>query len=196
MSAPRSAPTAAVTGQGVGAPGSPGAAVGADRILVLAQALGRALHGSQLRLATAESCTAGGVAYAVTTVAGSSQWFDRGFVTYSNESKLRSLGVSPVTLRDFGAVSEPVARSMALGALGHSQAQVTLAVTGIAGPEGGTPDKPVGTVCFAWAIRRSADPAPFVRTATRHFPGDRAQVRSASIAAALEGVIALLGSGA
>jgi nicotinamide-nucleotide amidase len=162
------------------------------RILALARRAGESLQQQRLVLATAESCTAGGVSYAITTVPGSSDWFDRGFVTYTNDAKLRVLGVSPAYLRDFGAVSEPVARAMALGAMGHSQAQVTLAVTGIAGPDGGTPEKPVGTVCLAWAIRRAADPAPFVRTATRHFPGDRAMVRSSSIAAALDGLISLL----
>jgi nicotinamide-nucleotide amidase len=120
------------------------------------------------------------------------QWETRSIICVPLRSKLRVLGVSPAYLRDFGAVSEPVARAMALGAMGHSQAQVTLAVTGIAGPDGGTPEKPVGTVCLAWAIRRAADPAPFVRTATRHFPGDRAMVRSSSIAAALDGLISLL----
>jgi nicotinamide-nucleotide amidase len=166
--------------------------VSGARILALAEGIGELLQREHLVLSTAESCTAGGVAYAVTTVAGSSAWFDRGFVTYSNDSKLRVLGVSPATLRDFGAVSEPVARSMALGAMHHSQSQVTLAVTGIAGPDGGTPEKPVGTVCLAWAIRRASDPAPFVRTATRNFPGGRAEVRSASICAALEGLLSLV----
>lgn len=163
--------------------------------------LGALLRAQRLMLVTAESCTAGGIAYAVTSVAGSSAWFDRGFVTYSNESKLQVLGVSPVYLRDYGAVSEPVARAMALGALTHSAAQAAIALTGIAGPDGGAPDKPVGTVCFAWAIRRRpaegierapGAAAPWVRTATRHFEGDRAAVRAQSIVAALEGQIALL----
>ncbi len=177
-----------------------------------AESLGTLLRTQRLMLATAESCTAGGVAYAVTSVAGATSWFERGFVTYSNESKVQVLGVSPVYLRDFGAASEPVARSMALGALTHSTAQAAIAVTGIAGPGGGTPDKPVGTVCFAWAIRRrvadgverapAAVPAtgpaatamtqPWVRTATRRLEGDRAAVRAQSVLAALEGLIALL----
>lgn len=175
-------------------------------ILRRATSLGALLRVQRLMLVTAESCTAGGIAYAVTSVAGSSAWFDRGFVTYSNESKLQVLGVSPVYLRDFGAVSEPVARAMALGALTHSAAQAAIAVTGIAGPAvenaGAAPDKPVGTVCFAWAIRRrsaegleraqGAMTTPWVRTATRHFDGDRAAVRAQSIVAALEGQIALL----
>lgn len=162
------------------------------RMLSLSRELGSLLHAGHLVLATAESCTAGGVAYAVTQIAGSSQWFDRGFVTYSNESKQRALGVPSVYLRDFGAVSEPVARAMAIGALGHSLAQVAVGVTGIAGPDGGTPEKPVGTVCFAWALRRASDSAPSVRTGTRHFDGDRAHVRTAAIIEALEGLVSLV----
>lgn len=175
-----------------------------------AQTVGELLREQRLALTTAESCTAGGVAYAVTSVPGASQWFERGFVTYTNESKQQMLGVSPVYLRDFGAVSEPVARAMALGALSHSTAQVAVAVTGVAGPSGATPDKPVGYVCFAWAIRRRvADGAespptgaslgaavamtqPWVRTATRSFVGDRAAVRAQAIVAALEGVAAVI----
>lgn len=175
------------------------AAIG-SLIVRRAESLGALLHAQRLLLVTAESCTAGGISYAATSVAGSSTWFDRGFITYSNESKLQVLGVSPVYLRDFGAVSEPVARAMALGALTHSVAQAAIAVTGVAGPDGGTPEKPVGTVCFAWAIRRRAAEglergamtAPWVRTATRHFKGDRASVRAQAIVAALEGQIALL----
>ena len=143
-------------------------------------------------LTTAESCTAGGVAYAVTLSPGSSQWFDRGFVTYANDAKMQVLGVAPAYLRDFGAVSEPVARAMALGALSHSNAQVAVAVTGIAGPEGATETKPVGTVCFAWAIRRDPAQPAWVRTETRRFDGDRAAVRTQSIVTALESLIGLL----
>jgi len=157
-----------------------------------AQQLGSLLLRDRLLLATAESCTAGGVAYAVTQIPGSSAWFDRGFITYSNEAKIRVLGVSPVYLRDYGAVSEPVARSMALGCLNHSQAQTAVAVTGIAGPSGGAPGKPVGTVCLAWAIRRDSAVAPWVRTATRLFEGDRAAVRTQSIIEALDGLNVLL----
>lgn len=180
-------------------------------IVQRAEALSALLQAQRLVLVTAESCTAGGLAYAVTSVAGASQWFERGFITYSNESKVQTLGVSPVYLRDFGAASEPVARAMALGALTHSTGQVAIAVTGVAGPGGGSLDKPVGTVCFAWAIRRkvadgierptvSAPAAaaanvmtqPWVRTATRHLPGDRAAVRAQAIVAGLEGLMALL----
>lgn len=163
-----------------------------DRIVALSQELGMLLLAQHLMLATAESCTAGGVAYAITQTPGSSQWFDRGFITYSNASKQQMLGVSTAYLRDFGAVSEPVARAMALGALAQSQAQITVAVTGVAGPTGGTPDKPVGMVCYAWSIKRDPSSAPWVRTATRRFEGDRAAVRSQAIVEALQGLIGLL----
>ena len=142
-------------------------------------------------LATAESCTAGGVAYAITIVPGSSGWYDRGFIPYSNEAKMQMLGVSSAYLRDFGAVSEPVARAMSLGALSHG-AHVSLAVAGIAGPDGGSATKPVGTVCFAWAIRRDPSSAPWVKTRTEHIIGDRNVVRSQSIVVALETLIGLL----
>ena len=164
----------------------------AQLIEQLSQRLGAALRAQHFALVTAESCTAGGIAYAVTLMPGSSGWFDRGFITYSNESKMQVLGVSAAYLRDFGAVSEPVARSMAIGALSHSSAQVAVAVTGIAGPDGGTPDKPVGTVCFAWAVRRDATSAPWVKTQTHRFDGDRAAVRTRSIVVALETLVGLL----
>jgi nicotinamide-nucleotide amidase len=164
----------------------------ARRMEQLSAELGRALAAEHLTLATAESCTAGGIGYAVTLAAGSSAWFDRGFVTYSNEAKQQMLGVSPAYLRDFGAVSEPVARAMAQGALSQSGAQVALAVTGIAGPSGGSADKPVGTVCFAWALRRDAAAPAWVRTDTRRFDGDRAAVRTQTIFHALQTLLALL----
>jgi nicotinamide-nucleotide amidase len=158
----------------------------------LSAELGRELRAQHLALATAESCTAGGLAYAVTLSAGSSQWFDRGFITYTNDSKMQVLGVAPAYLRDFGAVSEPVARAMALGALSHSAAQVTIAVTGIAGPGGGSAAKPVGTVCFAWALRRDTTQAAWVKTETRRFDGDRGAVRTQSIIVAMQALIGLL----
>jgi nicotinamide-nucleotide amidase len=158
----------------------------------LAERLGAGLRTQHLVLTTAESCTAGGIAYAVTLVPGSSGWYDRGFITYSNESKMQLLGVPTAYLRDFGAVSEPVARAMAIGALAQSGAQVAIAVTGIAGPDGGSPDKPVGTVCFAWAIRREPSSAPWVKTETRHFDGDRAAVRTATIITGLQVLVGLL----
>lgn len=163
-----------------------------DQLERLSARLGMSLRAQHLVLATAESCTAGGIAYAVTLTPGSSQWFDRGFVTYTNDSKLQVLGVAPAYLRDFGAVSEPVARAMALGALSHSAAQVVVAVTGIAGPDGGSAAKPVGTVCFAWALRRDPAQSAWVKTQTRRFDGDRATVRTQSIVFALETLIELL----
>jgi len=163
-----------------------------ERLERLSAQLGQALRAQHLTLATAESCTAGGVAYAVTMTPGSSLWFDRGFITYANESKMQVLGVAPAYLRDFGAVSEPVARAMALGALTQSAAQVAVAVTGVAGPDGGSVAKPVGTVCFAWAIRRDPAQAAWVKTQTRRFEGDRASVRTQSVDCALEILIGLL----
>jgi nicotinamide-nucleotide amidase len=163
-----------------------------NRLYSLAQDVGALLSAQGLVMVTAESCTAGGVAYAVTQIPGSSAWFDRGMIVYSNEAKQRMLGVPPAYLRDYGAVSEPVARAMAIGALQHSTAQAAVAVTGIAGPDGGTPDKPVGTVCFCWALHREAAAVPWARTATRHFEGDRAAVRTQSIIESLDGLRQLL----
>jgi nicotinamide-nucleotide amidase len=152
----------------------------------LAKQVGKALKSRGLLLATAESCTGGGIAFAMTKVAGSSVWIDRGFVTYSNVSKEEMLGVSPDTIETYGAVSEETAREMAAGALQYSRAQVSLSVSGIAGPTGGTPDKPVGTVWFAWAIGRT------VRTACHQFSGDRDAVRIKAVHIALQGVLDLL----
>lgn len=135
-------------------------------------------------LATAESCTGGGVAHTITSIAGSSNWFERGFVTYSNQSKIEMLGVNPKTIEKYGAVSDQTAIEMAEGALKHSRAQLSLAVTGITGPEGGTPDKPVGTVCFAWAGEK-LEP----RSEVQHFQGDRATVREQAVAFALHGLL-------
>jgi nicotinamide-nucleotide amidase len=138
-------------------------------------------------LVTAESCTGGWVAQAVTAIAGSSAWFERGFVTYSNAAKQELLGVAQKTLKKHGAVSEQTAREMATGALKHSRGTVALAVTGIAGPGGGSADKPVGTVCFAW-VRKGKPP----RSETRRFRGGREAVRRRSVVRALEGVLELL----
>jgi nicotinamide-nucleotide amidase len=137
-------------------------------------------------LATAESCTGGLIAAACTELAGSSAWFERGFVTYSNEAKTEAIGVDAGLIAAHGAVSEPVAHAMAEGAIAHSHAQVALSVTGIAGPSGGSPDKPVGTVCFGWSVGGA------VRTERLHFGGDRASVRTASVRHALETLIRLL----
>ena len=138
-------------------------------------------------LTTAESCTGGGVAYAITALPGSSEWFERGFVTYSNLAKREQLGVPHELLIQCGAVSEQVAAAMALGALQHSRADYSVAVTGIAGPDGGTGEKPVGTVCFGWARRNAA-----ARTTRIVFDGDRQQVRELAILAALQGVVDLV----
>ena len=140
-------------------------------------ALGAALKTHGLMLALAESCTGGMVAQAVTSVAGSSAWFDRGFVTYSNAAKIEMLGVSAQTLENFGAVSEEVAAEMALGALKNSHAQIAASITGIAGPDGGSEAKPVGTVCFAW----SSFNLP-TSTISRHFEGNRDKIRQQATA--------------
>jgi nicotinamide-nucleotide amidase len=160
----------------------------------LAKRIGERLQASRQKLVTAESCTGGWTAQVVTSVAGSSEWFERGFVTYSNEAKQESLGVPAEILRKHGAVSEEAAREMALGALRHSKGTVALSITGVAGPAGGSPSKPVGTVCFGWAARGAAGGAPSVRTETRHFDGDRESVRRQSVIHSLEGVIKLLDS--
>ncbi|MDR3212877.1 MAG: CinA family protein [Azoarcus sp.] len=152
----------------------------------LAARLGEVLTARNWMLATAESCTGGWVAEAVTATAGSSGWFERGFITYSNESKVELLGVSPVTLARHGAVSEETALEMAAGALAHSHAEIAVAVTGIAGPGGGSSDKPVGTLCLAWSQRHGD-----TIVVTHHFPGDREAVRRQSVVAAIERLIAL-----
>ncbi len=154
---------------------------------ILAAQLGGLLKSHGLMLSTAESCTGGGVAQAVTSVAGSSAWFERGFVTYSNLSKQQMLGVAEATIMQYGAVSEATVREMVSGALAHSAAQVALAVSGIAGPDGGTPDKPVGTVWFAWGLKNSA-----ILAQCHQFPGNRAEVRVHAVHTALQGVIDLL----
>ena len=137
-------------------------------------------------MATAESCTGGLIAGACTDLAGSSNWIERGFVTYSNEAKTELLGVDAALIATHGAVSESVARAMALGAVAHSRAQVAVAVTGIAGPTGGTADKPVGTVWFGWNVNGN------ITTATRRFDGDRAAVRQQTLAWACARLNALL----
>ena len=166
-------------------------------ILKIARQLGRKLKANHSMLVTAESCTGGWVAQAVTSIAGSSDWFERGYVTYSNAAKREDLGVARATLERYGAVSEQTARAMALGAilrargaihrargaLARSRGTIALAITGIAGPGGGGPGKPVGTVCFAWARGRK------MRSETRRFRGGRASVRRQSVAYSLRGVL-------
>lgn len=149
----------------------------------LLQQLADALNARGWMLATAESCTGGWIAKVCTDLVGSSGWFERGFVTYSNEAKQDMLGVKAATLTQQGAVSEAVTAEMAVGALQHSRAQVAVSVSGIAGPGGGTLTKPVGMVCFGWAVKGGA-----VRTETCHFEGDREAVRQQSVEHALRGV--------
>jgi nicotinamide-nucleotide amidase len=153
----------------------------------LAARVGRHLLGSQRGVATAESCTGGWIAKSLTDIAGSSQWFIEGFVTYSNESKQRRLGVPRSVLQTRGAVSEATVRAMARGALERSGAQMAVAVTGIAGPGGAVPGKPVGTVWLAWAERRGR--AVHVAVQLKHFRGDRDAVRRKTVRAALEGLL-------
>ena len=148
-------------------------------------------------LATAESCTGGMIASRCTDLSGSSNWFERGFVTYSNEAKHEMLGVDSARIAEHGAVSEAVAQAMALGALRHSRAQVSIAVTGIAGPSGGSAEKPVGTVWFSWATPSDAGPTlgaetAWVKTELMHFSGDRAAVRDAAAQHALQTLLSLL----
>ncbi|HCK81263.1 MAG TPA: nicotinamide-nucleotide amidase [Candidatus Competibacter sp.] len=151
----------------------------------LAAQAGQTLQGRNARLATAESCTGGWIAKVITDVPGSSGWFDRGFVSYSNAAKIDLLGVRESTLARHGAVSAETVAEMAVGALQRSLATVAVAVSGIAGPDGGTPDKPVGTVYLAWA---SADGSP-PRIERRHFSGDRDAVRRQTVAVALQGIL-------
>jgi nicotinamide-nucleotide amidase len=153
----------------------------------LAVRVGRELLRGERSVATAESCTGGWIAKAMTDIAGSSQWFIEGFVTYSNESKVRRLGVPMSVLKSQGAVSEAVARAMALGALRRSGAQVAVAVTGIAGPDGAVPGKPVGTVWLAWAVKRGVK--VHVTADLKRFSGDREAVRRKTVRAALTGVL-------
>ena len=151
----------------------------------LSESVGAQLLSRGEWLATAESCTGGWVAQSITAIAGSSAWFDRGFVTYSNAAKQEMLGVTEATLERHGAVSEATARAMAQGAIAHSRADWAIAITGIAGPGGGSLEKPVGTVSFAWAQRDGGCEAQ-----TCVFAGDRAAVREQSVIHALRGLLA------
>jgi nicotinamide-nucleotide amidase len=155
-----------------------------DELYRLAESVGNALKRHAMMLVTAESCTGGWVGEAVTAVPGSSGWFDRGFVTYTNEAKQEMLGVSPATLAQHGAVSEQTVREMASGALNNSRAQAALAISGIAGPGGGTAEKPVGTVCIAWAFANGT-----VASEKRVFAGDRREVRKQAVERALQGLL-------
>jgi len=154
-----------------------------EEITQLADDLGAALLALGWRVTTAESCTGGGVAQAITAIAGSSQWFDMGFVTYANRAKQTLLGVSPESLQYQGAVSESVVRQMAEGALKKAGANLAVAISGIAGPDGGTEGKPVGTVWFAWAVEDQT------LAECQQFTGDRAAVREQAVALALRGLL-------
>jgi nicotinamide-nucleotide amidase len=158
-----------------------------DELETLARKVGDALLAAGAVLVTAESCTGGWVGAAITAIPGSSRWFDRGFITYSNSAKRDVLSVSAETLKRHGAVSEETAREMALGALKHSKAKISLAITGVAGPDGGTAEKPVGTVCFAWAKQTTQ-----LRSTMQRLSGDRNTVRRQSVVIALQGVLDLL----
>lgn len=153
----------------------------------MAEAVGEHLLQRGFMLVTAESCTGGWLGQAVTAVAGSSGWYERGFITYSNASKCEMLSVRQATLDQYGAVSAQTAQEMVMGALNRSHAQVGVSITGIAGPDGGTATKPVGMVCFAWALKEGS-----VRQETHFFKGDRATVRCLSVATALQGILQLL----
>ncbi len=157
-----------------------------SELLTLAQAVGSRLQAARWMLATAESCTGGGIATALTEIPGSSRWFDRGYITYSDAAKVEMLGVSEATLATWGAVSEETALEMARGALERSRGHLAVSATGIAGPGGATPAKPVGTVCIGWATPDGAT------AATCRFEGDRGSVRTQTVAAALKGLLARL----
>ena len=160
--------------------------VNARSTTALCEQLATALQERGWLLATAESCTGGLIAAACTDLSGSSNWFERGFVSYSNEAKTELLGVAAELIARHGAVSEVVARAMAFGAIRHSRARVSVAVTGVAGPTGGSPEKPVGTVWFGFQVDGQ------LTSETRHFPGDRAAVRSATVEHALRRLLELL----
>ena len=149
--------------------------------------VGQRLAQFGLMLVTAESCTGGWVGQAVTAVAGSSAWYERGFITYSNISKCEMLGVQQATLDQYGAVSAQTAQEMVMGALSRSHAHIGVSITGIAGPDGGTALKPVGMICFAWAIKDS-----LVRQEIQFFKGNRETIRQLSVATALQGILHLL----
>jgi nicotinamide-nucleotide amidase len=154
----------------------------------LTSAVASAFSGRGWTLAVAESCTGGLLAASLTDLAGSSQWFERGYVTYSNAAKVACLQVSPMLIEAEGAVSEAVASAMALGAQLSSGVTAAISITGIAGPGGGTEKKPVGTVCFGWAVER-ADASNRVTTTTEHFVGDRQSVRQQAVLFALRGLL-------
>jgi nicotinamide-nucleotide amidase len=163
------------------------ARVSDEELQQLASELGERLRARGWTLATAESCTGGWVGQLLTSLPGSSTWYERGFITYANAAKQEMLGVPAATLETFGAVSEETASAMAAGALKHSHAQAALAISGIAGPGGGTPQKPVGLVCYGWALADGT-----LMSSTCRLDGDREEIRSRAVAAALRGLIDLV----
>ncbi|HWR77039.1 MAG TPA: CinA family protein [Thiobacillus sp.] len=164
------------------------ARVSDEELHQLAAELGDKLRARGWMLATAESCTGGWVGQLLTSLPGSSHWYERGFITYANAAKVEMLGVPEATLESHGAVSEETAAAMAAGALKHSHAHAALAISGIAGPGGGTPQKPVGLVCYGWALADGT-----LMSSTCRLDGDREEIRSRAVAAALRGLIELLG---
>jgi len=162
--------------------------MGVDTLSYQLEQLRDRLLAHKMMVAVAESCTGGRIASAMTSLPGSSHWFDRGFVTYSNSAKTEMLGVSTAILAAYGAVSEQTAAAMAEGALANSHAGISVAVTGIAGPDGGTDQKPVGTVCLAWSDRQ------ITRTTTVLFSGDRESVREQTVVMSIQGLLDLLES--
>ncbi|KAB2317821.1 CinA family protein [Betaproteobacteria bacterium SCN1] len=163
------------------------ARVNDDELHELAETLGRKLHARGWMLATAESCTGGWIGEVLTSIPGSSSFYERGFITYANAAKIELLGVPPDTIATYGAVSEETARAMAHGALVRSPVHAALSVSGIAGPGGGTREKPVGTVCYGWALNDGT-----LMSSTCRLDGDRTEIRSRAVAAALRGMIELV----
>ena len=155
-----------------------------NKLLGISIKLGQLLQANEKKIATAESCTGGLIAQIITEVSGSSEWFDRGFVTYSNASKIEMLGVKPKTLETYGAVSAETATEMVSGALAFSHADCAIAVTGIAGPQGGTHEKPVGTVFIAWGYKNQN-----IKVIQLKLTGNRQEIRSQTVKIALEGVV-------
>lgn len=162
-----------------------------DKLLELATQLGAALKVRNFNLALAESCTGGMLSQYITAVSGSSAWFDRAFISYSNQAKIDMLDVSASTLETYGAVSEQTATEMARGALINSTASIAASITGIAGPDGGTPNKPIGTVCFAFAFRTHTEHVRQIIRQTQHFIGDREAIRKQSVEYALKQLLML-----
>ena len=169
-------------------PSTAAASIDSTDLHKLTSAVASAFSGRGWTLAVAESCTGGLLAASLTDLVGSSQWFERGYVTYSNAAKVACLQVSPMLIEAEGAVSEAVASAMVLGAQLSSGVTAAISITGIAGPGGGTEKKPVGTVCFGWAVER-ADVSNHITTATAHFLGDRQSVRQQAVVFALRGLL-------